>query len=57
MEIVNADVLKSIEVNGYKVPYHLEGNTLTIILPNDARNNWIIKVISSNGEISYVLDK
>ena len=55
VEIANADVLESIEVNGVKVPYHLEGNTLTVILPNDARNNWIIKVISSNGEISYAL--
>ena len=56
VEIANADVLQSVEVNGNKVPYHLEGNTLTIIIPNDARANSNIKLVSSNGEIAYILD-
>ena len=56
VEIANADVLQSIEFNGKKVPYHLEGNTLTIIIPNDATANSRFKLISSNGEITYLLD-
>ena len=55
-EIANADVLQSVEVNGNIVPYHLEGNTLTIIIPNEAPAKSKLKLISSNGEITYILD-
>ena len=56
VEIANADVLQSIEFNGEKVPHHLEGNTLTFVIPNNAPANSKIKLVSSNGEITYSLD-
>ena len=56
VEIANADVLQSVEVNGQIVPHHLEGNNLTIIIPNEAPAKSKLKLVSSNGEITYILD-
>ncbi len=56
VSIANGDVLQSVEVNGAGVQYVLLGSTLYIGLPDSAGKETEIKLISSNGEISYTLD-
>ena len=55
VEIKHADVLQYIEFNGNRTPHHLEGNTLTTIIPNNAPVNCYLKLVSTNGDITYSL--
>ena len=55
--IANGDKLTGVEVNGTAVQYVLtEGNKLIIGLPESCGAGTKIRLISSNGEITYTLD-
>ncbi|MGM9724833.1 MAG: hypothetical protein ACI3YL_01905 [Prevotella sp.] len=55
--IDNGDKLTGVEVNGKAVQYVLtEGNKLIIGLPESCGAGTKIRIISSNGEITYTLD-
>ena len=55
--IANGDKLTGVEVNGTAVQYVLtEGNKLIIGLPESCGAGTKIRIISSNGEITYTLD-
>ena len=55
--VANGDKLTCVEVNGTAVQYVLtEGNKLIIGLPESCGAGTKIRIISSNGEITYTLD-
>ncbi len=54
--VANSDVLTDVEVNGSSVQYVLLSNTLYIGLPETAGSGTVVRLISSNGEISYTID-
>ena len=55
--VANGDKLTGVEVNGTAVQYVLtEGNKLIIGLPESCGAGTKIRLISSNGEITYTLD-
>ena len=55
--VANGDKLTGVEVNGTAVQYVLtEGNKLIIGLPESCGAGTTIRLISSNGEITYTLD-
>ena len=55
--VANGDKLTGVEVNGTAVQYVLtEGNKLIIGLPESCGAGTKIRLISSNGEITYILD-
>nr|WP_320057647.1 hypothetical protein [uncultured Bacteroides sp.] len=53
--IQNGDKLTNVQVNGNNVQYILQGSTLNILIPNNANGNTTFKLISSNGEVSYII--
>ncbi len=55
--VANGDKLTGVEVNGAAVQYVLtEGNKLIIGLPESCGASTKIRLVSSNGEITYTLD-
>lgn len=55
--VANGDKLTGVEVNGASVQYVLtEGNKLIIGLPESCGASTKIRLVSSNGEITYTLD-
>ena len=55
--VANSDKLTGVEVNGASVQYVLtEGNKLIIGLPESCGAGTKIRLVSSNGEITYTLD-
>ena len=55
--VANGDKLTGVEVNGAAVQYVLtEGNKLIIGLPESCGTGTKIRLVSSNGEITYTLD-
>ena len=55
--VANGDKLTGVEVNGSSVQYVLtEGNKLIIGLPESCGAGTKIRLVSSNGEITYTLD-
>jgi hypothetical protein len=56
LNIVNADKLTGVEVNGTAVQYILNGNTLMVQIPSSARAGSQLTLLSSNGSISYTID-
>ena len=55
--VANGDKLTGVEVNGASVQYVLtEGNKLIIGLPESCGTGTKIRLVSSNGEITYTLD-
>lgn len=54
--VANGDVLTSVEVNGTTVQYVLTGSTLHIGIPETAGADTSIRLVSSNGEITYTID-
>ena len=54
--IANPDVLQYIEVNGEKIPHLLNGMTLYFVVPSGAKAKTNVRLISSNGDITYIID-
>lgn len=54
--ISNGDKLQSVEVNGASVQYICNGDKLYVNLPTSCGAGTVVKLISSNGEISYTYD-
>lgn len=53
--IQNGDKLANVQVNGNNAQYILQGSTLNVLIPNNASGNTTLKLISSNGEVSYTI--
>ncbi len=54
--IANGDKLTSVEVNGASVQYIFNGDKLYVNLPSSCGKGTVVRLISSNGEISYTYD-
>ena len=54
--VANEDKLTSVQVNGEEANYLLNKTELYISLPNMAAEGTVIKLISSNGAVEYVID-
>jgi hypothetical protein len=55
IEVQNGDKLTAVQVNGNNVQYILQGSTLNISIPANANGNTNIKLISSNGDVTYTI--
>ena len=53
--VANGDKLTGVEINGTACQFILSGDQLTIGIPGNARKNSQLRLISSNGEITYNL--
>ncbi|KAA6300684.1 MAG: hypothetical protein EZS26_003172 [Candidatus Ordinivivax streblomastigis] len=51
--VENGDKLTNVQVNNTTVQYILSGSTLNVLIPNNAGGKTALKLISSNGEVSY----
>ncbi len=56
IKVANPDVLQSVEVNGEKVQHILQGERLIIAIPDNAKAGAKFKLISSNGDITYIIN-
>ena len=56
LPIANGDKLVKVEIAGVECQFILTGNTLTVGAPEKAKKGTEVKLISSNGEISYKID-
>lgn len=56
LPIANGDKLVKVEIAGQECQYIITGNTLTVGAPDKAKKGTTVKLISSNGEISYKID-
>lgn len=54
--VANEDKLTGVQVNGEDVNYLLNKTDLYVSLPNMAAEGTVIKLISSNGAVEYVID-
>lgn len=55
IDIKNADKLTSVQIDGSNVQYILQGDILNVPIPSTANGNIALKLVSSNGEIVYIL--
>ncbi len=56
VQLANADKLTAVEVNGQAVQYIVNGDKLYINLPTSCGKGTVVRLLSSNGEISYTYD-
>ena len=57
LPVANGDKLTGVEINGEKCQYVLTSNSQLIIgIPNTAKKGSKVRLISSNGEITYTFD-
>ncbi|MEG0993563.1 MAG: IPT/TIG domain-containing protein [Bacteroidales bacterium] len=56
VEVKNGEKLTDVQLNGLSVQYILLGDQLYISIPANANGNTELKLISSNGEIAYMID-
>lgn len=56
LTVANPDVFQYVEVNGTKVQHILQGDRLIIAIPDNAKAGAQFKLVSSNGEISYIIN-
>ena len=56
LPIANGDKLVKVEIAGVECQFIITGNTLTVGAPEKAKKGTEVKLISSNGEISYKID-
>ncbi|MDR1973888.1 MAG: IPT/TIG domain-containing protein [Bacteroidales bacterium] len=55
-DVLNGDKLTGVEVKGAAAQYILTGAKLYVLVPNNANGNTAFKFISSNGEVTYMLN-
>ncbi len=55
VEVINADKLTGVQVNGVDTQYILNGSVLSILVPSDAGGATAFKLVSSNGEVIYTI--
>jgi len=56
VQLANADKLTAVEVNGQAVQYIVNGDKLYINMPTSCGKGTVVRLLSSNGEISYTYD-
>jgi hypothetical protein len=55
VDIQNGNKLTGVQVNGANTQYILQNSSLSILIPLSADGNTTLKLISSNGDISYTI--
>lgn len=55
IDVENGDKLTGVQVKGNNTQYILQGSTLNILVPSSANGNTEFKLISSNGEVTYMI--
>ena len=56
LSIANGDKLTGVEIAGKACQFIVSGNTLTVGAPDNAKKGTSVRLISSNGEITYKID-
>lgn len=56
LSIANGDKLTGVEIAGKVCQFIVSGNTLTVGAPDNAKKGTSVRLISSNGEITYKID-
>lgn len=56
LTVANGDKLTGVEINGVTCQYVLTGDQLIIGIPDNAGKGSQVRLVSSNGEITYTLD-
>lgn len=56
LPIANGDKLTGVEIAGKACQFIVSGNTLTVGAPDNAKKGTSVRLISSNGEITYKID-
>ena len=56
LPIANGDKLTGVEIAGKACQFIVSGNTLTVGSPDNAKKGTSVRLISSNGEITYKID-
>ena len=56
LPIANGDKLTGVEIAGKVCQFIVSGNTLTVGAPDNAKKGTSVRLISSNGEITYKID-
>lgn len=56
LPIANGDKLIGVEIAGKACQFIVSGNTLTVGAPDNAKKGTSVRLISSNGEITYKID-
>lgn len=56
LPIANGDKLTGVEIAGKACQFIVSGNTLTVGAPDNAKSGTSVRLISSNGEITYKID-
>ncbi len=56
LPVANEDKLAGVQVNGAETDFLLNGSSLYVSLPASAGKGTILKLISSNGSVEYVID-
>ncbi|MBR5754165.1 MAG: hypothetical protein IKX83_06750, partial [Clostridia bacterium] len=56
VEIENADHLTGVQVDGNDVKFILSGNTLYVGIPDEARRNSQLTLVSDNGSVTYTMN-
>ena len=56
LTVKNVDVLTGVEINGVTCQYIVSGDNLIIGVPDNAKKGSKLRLISSNGEITYTVD-
>jgi hypothetical protein len=54
--VENGDKLTGVEVKGITVQYILRGNKLSVFIPANASDETTLKLISSNGDVTYTIN-
>jgi len=55
LDVQNADKLTNVQINGNNTQFIIQGSTLNMFIPSNAFGNVDIKLISSNGEVTYTI--
>ncbi|WP_139215931.1 hypothetical protein [Parapedobacter composti] len=54
--IANQDKLTGVQINGQSVQYVVDGDQLYIGIPSSVKGSSVLRLLSSNGDISYTID-
>lgn len=55
ISVQNGDKLTNVQVNGATTQYIFQGGTLNVLIPSNAGGETALKLISSNGEVTYTI--
>ncbi len=56
IEVKNEDKLSNVQINGANTQYILQGTSLNVLIPSNAGGNTELKLVSTNGEVTYIIN-